>query len=101
MRIRSPWWRLIATLLINYFWLINKFKHPRTRAHWIGHDRRPRRFERALGLFIFCGGLIFLEWREYMLWAAGWGTLASAFVIWRSVRILAPRPRHQYHRVDN
>ena len=69
----------------------------RARVHWIGHHRRPQRLERALGLFVFCGGLLFLEWREYMIWAAGWGTLASAFVIWRSVRILAPRPRRQYH----
>jgi hypothetical protein len=97
-RIRSRWRRLALSLFLSSLVFISKFKSRRARVHWIGHHRRPLRLERALGIFIFCGGLIFLEWREYMIWAAGWGSLASAFVIWRSMRILAPR--RQYHWVN-
>ena len=97
-RIHSRWRRLIFKAILFCLAIYDLYKPRRAKIHWIGRRSRPRRLERALGLFVFCGGFIFLEWHEYMIWSAWWGSMASAFVIWRSVRILVPRK--QYHWVN-
>ena len=98
-RIRSRWRRLIFKALLSCLVVYDKHKPRRAKVHWIGRHRRPRRLERALGLFVFCGGFIFLELNEYLIWAAWWGGMASAFVIWRSFYKL--KPRKQYHWVHH
>lgn len=97
-RIHSRWRRLIFKALLSFLFIVDVYKPPRAKVHWIGHGRRPRRLERALGLFIFCGAFIFLEIEQHIIWAAIWGSAMSAIVIWRSFYKLIPR--RQYHWVE-
>lgn len=74
-------------------WL--KYPSPRALVHWAGASNRPRRLERVFIAFVLVGGFFALEPLEYLIWAAGWGSLASVFVIWQSIKIMTPR--RQYH----
>lgn len=79
-------------------WL--KYPRPRAFVHWAGAANRPRRLERVFVAFVLVGGFFALETQQLLLWATAWGSLASAFVIWQSIRMLSPRRQYQYHWVN-
>lgn len=94
-RIRSPWRRLLITILINSMLLVSSFKPRRARVHWIGHNNhsRPRRYERALSFFLLFGGMLFLEPREYILWVTLWGGGLAIFINLQVIYLLIPHVR--------
>src|ERR1044072_8529496 len=56
------------------------FKRPRSRAHWVGSQRR-RRLERPMIILLFLCAILFLEPRQFATWAATWGGLTSVAYI--------------------
>src|SRR5690349_7560883 len=49
------------------------FVPPRSRVHWLGHHRRPRRLQRQAIVLLFLLAMTLLEPREYATWAAVFG----------------------------
>src|SRR5688500_6603618 len=96
-RIRSPWYRLYISLLIVFFYFRDKLRSSRARNHWIGRQRRPRRYERMLTIGIILCSIAVLEPRDLAVWSIMWGGVLSIFVTIHSLYILIPRKRA--HRV--
>ena len=94
--IHSRWRRLIFTAMVACLFVVDLYKPARARVHWAGRKHRPRRLERALGLFIFCGAFIFLEIEQRMLWVSLWGGVMSAIVILRSFYLVIPRKKYHW-----
>jgi len=90
-RIRAPWRRLMIYLVVNTLFLVDRFKSTRAHVHWVGHYRRPRRYERPLILLLFAVAFLLLEAPRFALWSAAIGSLTSFVVIGLSVYQLFPR----------
>jgi len=88
-RIRSPWRRLILSLVIAGLAVLSKIKSRRAQVHWIGAYNRPRRRERMLIAFLILISAIVLKPHQYAMWAAVWGGIASFYIILHSLVIMA------------
>jgi hypothetical protein len=97
-RIRSPWRRLLVSLVLSCLVALANIQSPRARIHWVGNHARPRRLERVLFLLLLPIPILLLEPRQYLHWSLAWGSLASAFVVVYSFYKLAQRKRFQYIR---
>jgi len=87
-RIRSPWRRLLISILINSlvaFDQVGRSMSPRARVHWIGSQDRPRRLERILFVVVVFVAMLTFDPHGYEVWAILWGSGASIFVIVRSI----------------
>jgi len=80
-RIRSPWRRLIISLVISCLVAFDQVRSPRRKVHWIGSHNRPRRLERAFFIVVMFVAMLTLESHEYIAWSIVWGGGASLFVI--------------------
>jgi len=86
-RIRSPWRRLLISILINSLVAFDQIvsRSPRARVHWVGSHARPRRLERILFMIVLFAAMFTFDAHQYILWACVWGTAASIFVIVHSI----------------
>jgi hypothetical protein len=96
-RIRSPWRRLILSLVIAGLVALSQTiclanRSPRSHIHWLGHAMRPRRLERVFFFVVMVVAMIALETRQYMIWAMLWGGGASLFVIVKTMYLLKAKP---------
>lgn len=80
-RIRSPWRRLLISLVINCLVAFDQVRSPRRKIHWVGSHARPRRLERAFAIVVMFVAMLTFEPHQYMAWAIAWGGGASLFVI--------------------
>lgn len=80
-RIKSPWRRLMISLVINCLVAFDQVRSPRRRIHWIGSHTRPRRLERAFFIVVLFAAMLTFDAHQYMVWAVAWGGGASLFVI--------------------
>lgn len=91
-RIRSPWRRLLLSLVIAGLVALSKLKSPRAHIHWLGHAMRPRRLERVFLFVVMVVATIAFEPRQYIAWAMLWGGGASLFVIVKTLHLLRVKP---------
>ena len=94
-QIKTPWRRLLITILIHGLLLIGRYASPRARIHWLGHYHRPRRLERALGLLMLLGAVLFLEPHQLVVWSTMWGGFFAIFIILYTIYRFIPCK--QYH----
>lgn len=87
-RIRSPWRRLLLSLVLSAMVFIDQAKSPRSKVHWIGVHDRPRRLERALFIALLFISMFVFEPRQYILWASIWGGGVSLYIILHSFLIV-------------
>jgi len=93
-RIKSPWRRLLLSLVIGVLVALSQIKSQsvRARVHWLGRAHRPRRLERIFLFVVMVLSTIILEPRQYMLWVICWGGGVSLFVIIKTMHLLAAKP---------
>ena len=90
-RIKSPWRRLLISLVINCLVAFDQVRSPRRRIHWIGSHARPRRLERAFAIVVLFAAMLTFEPHQYVVWATVWGGGASLFIIVNTLYKLAQR----------
>lgn len=91
------WFRLLLWLIAYRArrYLAGLFVSSRSRAHWIGSHRRPRRLERPLLYFLFPVAMVLLEPREFATWAAIFGGFTAFCVPLFSIYWLVARKANE------
>lgn len=90
-RIKSPWRRLLISLVINCLVAFEQVRSPRRHVHWIGSHARPRRLERTFFIVVLFAAMLTFDAHQYVIWALMWGSAASLFVILNTLYKLAQR----------
>ncbi len=92
-RIHVRWRRLIVSLYLSFLIFVGRHYTRRSRIHWIGAHRRPRRPERSLFAVCFLGSIFLLGSEQYILWSIMWGGMLSIFLNLYVVYRFLPRKR--------
>lgn len=90
-RIRSPWRRLMISLVLSALVAMDQAHSPRKRVHWIGSPARPRRLERVFFIVVLFAAMLTFDAHQYVIWSLAWGSAASLFVILNTLYKLAQR----------
>lgn len=90
-RIKSPWRRLLISLVLSALVVMDQTHSPRKRVHWIGSHARPRRLERTFFNVVLFAAMLTFDAHQYVIWALMWGSAASLFVILYTLYKLAQR----------
>lgn len=79
-QIKTPWRRLLITVLVHLFVMAGRFSSPRAHVHWLGHHDRPRRRERLLGVLLVLVAMLILEPHQFVFWSTLWGGFFAIFL---------------------
>jgi len=85
-RIKSPWRRLLVSLVLSCLIFIGIFESHRSRFHWVGGRYRHSRLERPLFILLIFGAILLLNPHQYIHWSIIWGGAFSLFTIYETVR---------------